>query len=127
MRNYKFPARKEEIDVCCDLEQLRQWKHEFEMTLAQMESEFGGNIDNAPEKIWKYAKANRLNLENINRRIDRIMKPVSSAAALKRFHDKVKELFPSEYDHIVDATKVSLGQPDADWQELIKPTKPLRR
>ena len=123
MRDYKFPVRKEDIEGCNSVETLRQWKHEFEMTLTQIETDFGGSIDNAPEKIQKYYNANRLNLKQINFRIAQLTKPVSPVGALKRFHDKVKELFPSEYSHIVEVTKASLGQPGGDWEDMIKPQK----
>lgn len=125
MSRYDFPARKEEIDGCPDIEQLRKWKHQFELTLTQMAVDFGG-IENAPEKIQKYYNANKLNLRQIDFRIAQLSKPVSSVACLKRFHDKVRELFPSEYAHIVELTKASLGCPDGNWEEMIKPQKQKR-
>ena len=85
-----------------------------------MESDYGG-IENVPERFYKYAKANELNLKQIKFKIRKLTGPVTSAGALKAFHDMAKSVMPrSEYDVLVVKTKMSLGKADADWDELIK-------
>lgn len=118
-RSYDFPAKREDIDACFDLQQLREWQHRFEQTLNQMESDYGG-IENVPERLYKYAKANQLNLKQINYRINKITGPITSAGALKVFHDTVKAVLPNEYNALVQRTKDILGRPDDDWNEMIK-------
>lgn len=118
-RIYKFPAEREDIESCCDVQQLKEWQHQFELSLGQMESDYGG-IENVPERLYKYAKANQHNLHQIKFRIRKLTGPVTSAGALKAFHDVVKANLPNEYDVIVQLTKNDLGRPDDDWNELIK-------
>lgn len=119
-RNYTFPARREEIECCNDVNQLKEWKQHFELTLGQMETDFGG-LENVPEKLYKYAKANENNLKQIKFRINKLTGPVTSAGALKAFHDTVKQFLPrSEYEAIVERTKAVLGKTDEDWEEIIK-------
>ena len=120
MRRYDFPAKREEIDACCDVKQLKDWEHQFELCLQQMESDFGG-IENVPERLFKYARANQMNLKQIKFKIRKLTGPVTSAGALKAFHDMAKSVMPrSEYEVLVVKTKMSLGKADADWDELIK-------
>ena len=119
MRRYDFPAKREDIDKCNDATQLREWEHQFELTLGQMESDFG-SIENVPEKLFKYARANQMNLKQIKFRIRKLTGPVTSAGALKAFHDIVRQYLPNEYDALVQQTKTLLGRTDADWDELIK-------
>ncbi len=123
MRRYDFPAKREEIDACCDVKQLKDWEHQFELCLQQMESDFGG-IENVPERLLKYARANQMNLKQIKFKIRKLTGPVNSAGALKAFHDTVKELLPNEYGYIVEHAKVRLGRKHEDWDELIKRRKP---
>ncbi len=119
-RRYDFPATREDIDKCCDVQQLKEWQHQFELSLGQMETDYGG-IENVPERLYKYAKANELNLKQIKFKIRKLTGPVTSAGALKAFHDMAKSVMPrSEYDVLVVKTKMSLGKADADWDELIK-------
>lgn len=119
-RIYKFPAEREDIESCCDVQQLKEWQHQFELSLGQMESDYGG-IENVPERLYKYAKANELNLKQIKFKIRKLTGPVTSAGALKAFHDMAKSVMPrSEYEVLVAKTKLSLGKSDADWDELIK-------
>ena len=118
-RIYKFPAEREDIESCCDVQQLKEWQHQFELSLGQMESDYGG-IDNVPERLYKYAKANELNLKQIKFKIRKLTGPVTSAGALKAFHDTVKQCLPNEYGAMVERTKAVLGKADADWDELIK-------
>lgn len=119
-RIYKFPAEREDIESCCDVQQLKEWQHQFELSLGQMETDYGG-IENVPERLYKYAKANELNLKQIKFKIRKLTGPVTSAGALKAFHDMAKSVMPrSEYDVLVAKTKLSLGKADADWDELIK-------
>lgn len=119
MRRYDFPAKREEIDKCCDVKQLKEWEHKFELSLGQMESDYGG-IENVPERLYKYAKANQLNLKQIKFRIRKLTGPVTSAGALKCFHDVVKELCPNEYTVFVEKAKELLGKTGEDWNDLIK-------
>lgn len=123
MSKYTFPCKREDIEKCCDINQFKEWKKEFETQFLQVDVDYG-SIENAPEKLRGFLQANLYNLQNIDRRITQISKPVSSAAALKRFHDKVRELLPDQYSSIVKATLLSLGREDADWNETIKPKKP---
>lgn len=118
-RQYNFPAKREDIEACCDVKQLKEWQQQFEQSLNQMESDYGG-IENVPEKLYKYAKANQHNLHQIKFKIRKLTGPVTSAGALKAFHDMVKQLLPNEYGHIVSETKKTLGKEDWDWDELIK-------
>lgn len=119
-RRYDFPATREDIDKCCDVQQLKEWQHQFELSLGQMETDYGG-IENVPERLYKYAKANELNLKQIKFKIRKLTGPVTSAGALKAFHDMAKSVMPrSEYEVLVAKTKLSLGKSDADWDELIK-------
>lgn len=119
-RRYDFPATREDIDKCCDVKQLKEWQHQFELSLGQMETDYGG-IENVPERLYKYAKANELNLKQIKFKIRKLTGPVTSAGALKAFHDMAKSVMPrSEYEVLVAKTKLSLGKSDADWDELIK-------
>lgn len=123
MRKYKFPANRNEIDNSYDVEQLKQWQHGFEQTLNQIESDFGG-VENVPEKLYKYAIANKYNLQQINFKIRKLTGPVSSVGALKCFHDTAKELLTDAvFENIVNNTKLRLGKTDHDWEELIKPRK----
>lgn len=124
-RIYNFPCKREDIDKCCDVKQLKEWQHQFELSLGQMETDYGC-IENVPEKIYKYAKANELNLKQIKFKIRKLTGPVTSAGALKAFHDVVKANLPNEYDVIVQLTKNNLGRPDDDWDELIKYRKSAR-
>lgn len=125
-RRYDFPATREDIDKCCDVKQLKEWQHQFELSLGQMESDYGG-IENVSERLYKYAKANQHNLHQIKFRIRKLTGPVTSAGALKAFHDMAKSVMPrSEYDVLVVKTKMSLGKADADWDELIKYRKNAR-
>ena len=119
-RIYNFPCKREDIDKCCDLKQLKEWQHQFELSLGQMETDYGG-IENVPERLYKYAKANELNLKQIKFKIRKLTGPVTSAGALKAFHDMAKSVMPrSEYEVLVAKTKLSLGKEDWDWDELIK-------
>ena len=119
-RIYKFPAEREDIESCCDVQQLKEWQHQFELSLGQMETDYGG-IENVPERLYKYAKANELNLKQIKFKIRKLTGPVTSAGVLKAFHDMAKSVMPSsEYEVLVAKTKLSLGKADADWDELIK-------
>ena len=119
MRRYDFPAKREDIENCFDVQQLKEWQHQFELCLQQMETDWGG-IESVPEKLYKYAKANEKNLAQIKFKIRKLTGPVTSAGALKAFHDTVKQFLPNEYGAIVERTKASLGRPDDDWDELIK-------
>ena len=121
-RPYNFPAKREDIEACCDVKQLKEWQHQFEQSLNQMEADYGG-IDNVPERLYKYAKANQLNLQQIKFRIRKLTGPVTSAGALKAFHDIVKQCLPNEYETLVEKTKLSIGKPEADWNDLIKYNK----
>ncbi len=119
MRKYQFPATRTDIDNCYDVEQLKQWQHGFEQTLNQIEADFGG-VDNVPEKLYKYAIANKYNLQQIGFKIRKLSSPVSGVGALKCFHDTAKELLPeSVYDDIVNNSKIRLGKTDNDWDKLI--------
>jgi hypothetical protein len=118
-RIYNFPCKREDIDKCCDLKQLKEWQHQFELSLDQMESDYGG-IENVPEKLYKYAKANELNLKQIKFKIRKLTGPVTSAGVLKAFHDEVKRTMPNEYGTICESVKMQLGKEDWDWDELIK-------
>ena len=118
-RIYNFPAKREDIESCCDVQQLKEWQHQFELSLGQMESDYGG-IENVPERLYKYAKANQLNLKQIKFRIRKLTGPVTSAGALKCFHDVVKELCPNEYTVFVKKAKELLGKTGEDWNDLIK-------
>ena len=119
-RTYNFPATREDIEKCYNANQLKEWQHQFELSLGQMESDYGG-IENVPERFYKYAKANELNLKQIKFKIRKLTGPVTSAGALKAFHDMAKSVMPrSEYEVLVAKTKLSLGKSDADWDELIK-------
>lgn len=118
-RIYNFPCKREDIDQCCDVQQLKEWQHQFELSIGQMESDYGG-IENVPEKLYRYAKANELNLKQIKFKIRKLTGPVTSAGALKAFHDTVKRLMPNEYGFLVTETKKSLGKEDWDWDEMIK-------
>lgn len=118
-RNYSFPAKRDDIDKCNDVNQLRKWEHQFELTIGQMESDFG-SIENVPEKLFKYARANQMNLKQIKFKIRKLTGPVTSAGALKAFHDIVRQCLPNEYEALVNQTKSFLGRPDDDWNELIK-------
>lgn len=116
---YQFPARREEIAACNDVNQLKAWENEFQSVLTQMDSDFGG-IENVPEYLYKYAKANELNLKQIKFKIRKLTGPVTSAGALKAFHDEVKRTMPNEYGTICESVKMQLGKEDWDWDELIK-------
>ena len=120
MRKYTFPATKEEISNCYDLDMLNNWKHQFEQTFNQVESDWGG-MDNLPERLFKYINANRLNLRQINFKIKKLSSPVSSVGALKCFHDTAKETLPDTlYETIVGKTKMILGCVNKDWDDMIK-------
>lgn len=116
---YQFPARREEIAACNDVTQLKEWENEFQSVLTQMDSDFGG-IENVPEYLSKYAKANELNLKQIKFKIRKLTGPVTSAGVLKAFHDEVKRTMPNEYGTICESVKMQLGKEDWDWDELIK-------
>ena len=116
---YQFPARREEIASCNDVTQLKEWENDFQSVLTQMDSDFGG-IENVPEYLYKYAKANECNLKTIRYKLHKLTSKVTSAGALKAFHDEVKRLMPNEYGFLVAETKKSLGKEDSDWGELIK-------
>lgn len=118
-RQYSFPANRKDIDKCCDVKQLKEWQHQFELSLGQMESDYGG-IENVPERLYKYAKANELNLNQIKFKIRKLTSPVTSVGALKAFHDTVKAALPNEYGEMVERTKERLGKQDCDWNELIR-------
>lgn len=116
---YQFPARREEIAACNDVTQLKEWENEFQSVLTQMDSDFGG-IENVPEYMYRYAKANECNLKTIRYKLHKLTSKVTSAGALKAFHDTVKQCMPNEYGIIVDKTLISLGKEGWDWDELIK-------
>ena len=116
---YQFPARREEIADCNDVTRLKEWENEFQSVLTQMDSDFGG-IENVPEYMYRYAKANECNLKTIRYKLHKLTSKVTSAGALKAFHDEVKRLMPNEYGFLVAETKKSLGKEDYDWGELIK-------
>jgi hypothetical protein len=116
---YQFPVRREEIAACNDVNTLKEWENEFQSVLTQMDSDFGG-IENVPEYLYKYAKANECNLKTIRYKLHKLTSKVTSAGALKAFHDEVKRLMPNEYGIIVDKTLISLGKEGWDWNELIK-------
>ena len=118
-RTYQFPARREEIAACNDVTQLKEWENDFQSVLTQMDSDFGG-IENVPEYMYRYAKANECNLKTIRYKLHKLTSKVTSAGALKAFHDEVKRLMPNEYGFLVAETKKSLGKEDSDWGELIK-------
>lgn len=126
MRKYEFPANRNDIDNCYDVEQLKRWQHGFEQTLNQIEADFGG-VDNVPEKLYKYTTANKYNLQQIGFKIRKLNSPVSSVGALKCFHDTMKELMPNEYGIIVEQAKIRLGKRDFDWEELIRKNNHDRR
>ena len=116
---YQFPVRREEIAACNDVTQLKEWENDFQSVLTQMDSDFGG-IKNVPEYMCRYAKANECNLKTIRYKLHKLTSKVTSAGALKAFHDEVKRLMPNEYGFLVAETKKSLGKEDSDWGELIK-------
>lgn len=119
MRKYQFPAKRTDIESCYDVETLKQWQHLFEQTFYQMEADYGG-VENVPEKLYKFAIANKNNLNEIKFKIRKLSGPVSSVGALKCFHDTAKELLPeSVYDDIVNNSKIRLGKTDQDWDKLI--------
>ena len=118
-KTYQFPARREDIAACNDVTQLKEWENEFQSVLTQMDSDFGG-IENVPEYMCRYAKANECNLKTIRYKLHKLTSKVTSAGALKAFHDEVKRLMPNEYGFLVAETKKSLGKEDSDWGELIK-------
>ncbi len=84
-----------------------------------MDSDFGG-IENVPEYMYRYAKANECNLKTIRYKLHKLTSKVTSAGALKAFHDTVKQCMPNEYGYLVEQTKKSLGKEDYDWDEMIK-------
>lgn len=119
MRKYEFPAKRNDIDNCYDVEQLKRWQHGFEQTLNQIESDFGG-VENVPEKLYKYTIANKYNLQQIGFKIRKLNSPVSSVGALKCFHDTAKELLSEAvFENIVNNTRTRLGKQDCGWEELI--------
>jgi hypothetical protein len=127
MRKYEFPAKRNDIDNCYDVEQLKQWQHGFEQTLNQIEADFGG-VENVPEKLYKYAIANKYNLQQIDFKIRKLNSPVSSVGALKCFHDTAKELLPEAvFENIVNNAKIRLGKKDCGWEELISKNNHGRR
>lgn len=127
MRKYEFPAKRNDIDNCYDVEQLKQWQHGFEQTLNQIEADFGG-VENVPEKLYKYAIANKYNLQQIDFKIRKLNSPVSSVGALKCFHDTAKELLPEAvFENIVNNAKIRLGKKDCSWEELISKNNHGRR
>lgn len=116
---YGFPCRREDIDRCYDLDQLKKWKSQFEQTFRQIEADYG-DVDNVPDGLYRYVEANRLNLKQINFKIRKLTSDVTSVGALKCFHDVAKEMLPNEYYYIVEQAKIRLGKADADWDKLIK-------
>lgn len=127
MRKYEFPAKRNDIENCYDVEQLKQWQHGFEQTLNQIEADFGG-VENVPEKLYKYAIANKYNLQQIDFKIRKLNSPVSSVGALKCFHDTAKELLPEAvFENIVNNAKIRLGKKDCGWEELISKNNHGRR
>jgi hypothetical protein len=116
---YQFPARREDIAACNDVTQLKEWENDFQSVLTQMDSDFGG-IENVPEYMYRYAKANECNLKTIRYKLHKLTSKVTSAGALKAFHDTVKQCMPNEYGFLVAETKKSLGKEGWDWDELIK-------
>lgn len=117
-RIYNFPCKREDIDKCCDVQQLKEWQHQFELSLCQMESDYGG-IENVPEKLYKYAKANELNLKQIKFKIRKLTGPITSAGVLKCFHDVVRELDPEYHASVTEEVKKRICKEDEDWDELI--------
>lgn len=127
MSKYKFPAKRNDIDNCYDVEQLKQWQHGFEQTLNQIEADFGG-VENVPEKQYKYVIANKYNLQQIDFKIRKLNSPVSSVGALKCFHDTAKELLPEAvFGNIVNNAKIRLGKKECNWEELISKNNHGRR
>lgn len=116
---YQFPARREDIAACNDVNQLKEWEKEFDLQLGKMESDYGG-IENVPEYLYKYAKANEANFKTIRYKLHKLTSNVTSAGALKAFHDTVKQCMKNEYGFLVEQTKKSLGKEGWDWDELIK-------
>lgn len=116
---YQFPARREDIAACNDVTTLKEWQNEFESVFSKMDSDFGG-IENVPEYLYKYTRANECNLKTIRYKLHKLTSKVTSAGALKAFHDEVKRLMPNEYGYLVEQTKKSLGKEDSDWDEMIK-------
>ena len=116
---YQFPARREDIAACNDVTQLKEWENDFQAVFNKMDSDFGG-IENVPEYLYKYAKANECNLKTIRYKLHKLTSNVTSAGALKAFHDTVKQCMPNEYGFLVEQTKKSLGKEGWDWDELIK-------
>ena len=53
-------------------------------------------------------------------KLHKLTSNVTSAGALKAFHDEVKRLMPNEYGYLVAETKKSLGKEGWDWDEMIK-------
>lgn len=126
MRKYKFPCKKDDIEKCCDIDKLLEYKQAFELCFMQIDADFGGE-ENIPESLKNFFNANKLNLKNIERKISRMQKPLTSAAALKRFHDKTREMCPEDYDNIVRETMLSLGRKNGNWLKIIRPTKIKRQ
>lgn len=122
MRKYEFPATRKDIEHCCDVAVLHEWEERFITVLTQMDSDFGG-IENVPEKMKLFAHANQCNLQQIKYRIHRLNSPVTSAGALKCFHDVVKELLPNEYEHLTEEARIRLGRAGTPWEELIRHKK----
>ena len=121
-RFYNFPARREDIESCYDINKLKSWQEDFEKSLTQLESDYGG-LDNLPDSLARFARAEQLNLTQIKFRIRKLSAPVSSAGALKAFHDMVKQCLLNEYQSLVQRTKDFLGRSNDDWDQLIKHNK----
>lgn len=120
MAIYNFPARREEIEGCNDIKQLQDWKGQFALTLKQIENDYDGE-ENFPENVHKFFTANKYNLKTIDFKIRLLARAVSPFFALKCFHDKVRDTMPNEYWCVVEETLAMLGQPDANWDDLITP------
>jgi hypothetical protein len=118
-KTYQFPARREEIAACNDATQLKEWQNEFERIFAMMDYDYCG-IENVPEYMSGFVHSNECNLKTIRYKLHKLTSKVTSAGALKAFHDEVKRLMPNEYGYLVEQTKKSLGKEDYDWDELIK-------
>lgn len=132
---FNFPAKKEEIETCTDINLLKEWQKKFEEQLTTAEFTFGQDFDEAPEKLKGYLKANEWNLRQIKWKIRTLEKPIEPIVALKKFYDTVCEHLEndkiwldcdhhmSRLEYIKKMTLKKLGKPNEDFDEMIKPKK----
>lgn len=121
-RRYEFPATVDEIRKCEDLATLMEWDRRFDLILNQIEDDFGG-FANLTEGMSKFVNINLINHKKIKYRIKTMTSDVTPEAALKCFHDVVRDMMPEEYEVIVQHAKARLGKTRSVWEELIAKKK----